>query len=122
MIPNGILFMEVLNKILFRFPNLPNALHKATADELQKLAPGYQFCSTFQDLIRRGAGNKQFKNFHNKNWDKHTRIFLEAFFHAKYFLEMAVKYGKELKNAPSNMPSGWAALLSLFVKKSLDRI
>lgn len=88
------------------------------AEALKKLAPeGFIFCSTFQDLMKKGAGNKQWKHSHNRNWNKHTRIFLEAFFHAKYILEMAVKYGKKLGKAPTMMPSGWAALLSLYQKK-----
>ena len=43
-----------------------------------------------------------------------TRVFLEAFFHARFFLEMAVKYGKELPASPTLLPSGWAALLCLY--------
>jgi hypothetical protein len=39
---------------------------------------------------------------------------LEAFFHARCMLEMAVAYGKELERPPSVLPSGWAALLYLF--------
>jgi hypothetical protein len=39
---------------------------------------------------------------------------LEAFFHAKFFLEMAVKYGKDLRASPTPLPAGWAALLCLF--------
>lgn len=85
------------------------------AESLRKVAPEeFIFCSSFQDLMKKGAGNKQWKQSHNSNWERHTRIFLEAFFHAKYFLEMAVKYGKELDRAPTSMPSGWAALLSLY--------
>lgn len=84
-------------------------------EALKKLAPeGFVFCSTFQDLMKKGAGNKKWKQSHNMNWERHTRIFLEAFFHAKYFLEMAVKYGKVLDEAPTIMPSGWAAILSLY--------
>jgi hypothetical protein len=45
---------------------------------------------------------------------KETRPIIEAFFHARYMLEMAVSYGKELERPPSVLPSGWAALLYLF--------
>jgi hypothetical protein len=38
---------------------------------------------------------------------------VEAFFHATYFLQMAVKYGPELEYPPRVIPSGWAALLYL---------
>jgi hypothetical protein len=43
-----------------------------------------------------------------------TRPIVEAFFHARYFLEMAVRYGKELATAPCLLPSGWASLLYLY--------
>ena len=42
------------------------------------------------------------------------RPILEAFFHARYMLEMAVKYGKELDRPPNCLPSGWAAFLYLY--------
>ena len=71
------------------------------------------FNSQFDDIIKKGTG-KVFKSIHNKNWDKHTKPLLESFFHAKFFLEMAVKYGKELETAPNCLPSGWAALLYMY--------
>ena len=84
-------------------------------EQLESVAPkDCQFCSEFKELLKEGASGKAFKDSHNKNWTKHTRPMVEAFFHAKYFLEMAVKYGEELDKAPELMPSGWAALLSLY--------
>ena len=35
-------------------------------------------------------------------------------FHAKFFLEMVVKYGKEIDEPPEVLPSGWAAVLCLY--------
>ena len=52
--------------------------------------------------------------WNNQNWLAVTRPMLEAFFHARYFLEMAVKYGKELDSPPQMLPSGWASLLYLY--------
>ncbi|MBF0121709.1 MAG: hypothetical protein HQK79_23005, partial [Desulfobacterales bacterium] len=46
---------------------------------------------SFEKIIAEGASNKEFKMEHNNNWLEHTRPMLEAFFHAKFFLEMAVK-------------------------------
>jgi hypothetical protein len=40
--------------------------------------------------------------------------FLEAFFHAHYMLSMVCKYGRELESPPKLLPSGWAAVLSLY--------
>jgi hypothetical protein len=69
----------------------------------------------FNNIMMQGAAGKVFKLEHNKEWEKTCRPFLEAFFHAKYFLEMAVKYGKRYKNAPKGrISSGWAALLEIY--------
>lgn len=85
------------------------------ANALAACAPeGAVFCSLFDDLLKAGASGKEFEGSHNADWAAHTRPMVEAFFHAKYFLEMAVKYGKELETAPNSMPSGWAALLELY--------
>lgn len=46
--------------------------------------------------------------------DGGTRPIVEAFFHARFFVEMAVKYGSELTEPPQPMPGGWAALLYLY--------
>ncbi|MCI0445472.1 hypothetical protein L0152_19945 [bacterium] len=82
---------------------------------LQSLAPaGTTLNRDFLEIINAGASGKQFQAQHNANWTENTRIFLEAFFHAKFFLEMSVKYGKKLERAPELLPSGWAALLYLF--------
>ena len=82
---------------------------------LQSLAPGAStFCPMFEEIYEAGASGKQFEMEHNQRWTDNTRVFLEAFFHAKFFLEMAVKYGMELRTAPTTLPSGWAALLCLY--------
>lgn len=84
-------------------------------DALQSIAPtGTIFCPIFQEIYQTGASGKQFELEHNRRWTVHTRPILEAFFHARFFLEMAVKYGKELSTAPKMLPSGWAALLCLY--------
>jgi hypothetical protein len=82
---------------------------------LKELAPKgvTEFDSYFEEIFKQGTG-KQFKSKYNKAWTKHTRPILEAFFHAKYMLEMAIKYGKELETAPTYLPSGWAGLLTLY--------
>jgi len=82
-------------------------------EALQLLMPDVKLNKWFNELIAEGTG-KAFTYEHNKDWLKHTRPMLEALFHAKYFLEMAVKYGKELEKAPNMLPSGWAAFLYLY--------
>jgi hypothetical protein len=42
-----------------------------------------------------------------------TRPILEAFFHARFFLEMAVRHA-DIEAPPQPLPSGYAALLYLF--------
>lgn len=67
----------------------------------------------FRRIIADGTG-KAFEYEHNQRWLDETRPMLEAFWHADYMLRMAVKYGRELDEAPDFLPSGWAALLCLY--------
>lgn len=80
---------------------------------LQALAPQLALNEQFMRIVAGGTG-KIFKPEDNRNWETVTRPILEAFFHARFFLEMAVKYGKELKAPPQSLPSGWAAVLYLY--------
>ena len=80
---------------------------------LQSLRPGTSLNDWFRQIVKEGT-EKTFSPEHNRQWLQITRPILEAFFHAKFFLEMAVKYGKELDNPPTMLPSGWAALLYLY--------
>jgi len=72
-----------------------------------------EFDKFFEEIIREGTGWEHQLN-HNQKWTRVTRPIVEAFLHCKYFIEMAVKYGKELEEAPNCLPSGWAALLELY--------
>jgi hypothetical protein len=91
-------------------------LQTATAqivEALQALAPERQLDEWFREIVTDGTG-RSFHVAHNDRWLAETRPILEAFFHARYFLEMAVRYGRDLTRPPSLLPSGWAALLTLF--------
>jgi len=81
--------------------------------KLQLLAPDRPLNEWFTQIVREGTG-KMFTPQDNMNWLAATRPILEAFFHTRYFLEMAVKYGKELEYPPQLLPSGWAAFLYLY--------
>ena len=85
-----------------------NALRNLSVNKDQKLN-GY-----FEEIIYQGAQNKEWKVEHNQDWYNQTVPFVNAFFHAKFFLEMAVKYGNELEKAPQIRPYGWSALLNLY--------
>jgi hypothetical protein len=80
---------------------------------LQELAPQLTLNEQFLRIVAEGTG-KVFTPKDNRNWDAVTRPILEAFFHARFFLEMTVKYGKKLKAPPLSLPSGWAAVLYLY--------
>ncbi len=80
---------------------------------LQDLLPDHAMNRWFSEIVAQGTSH-EFEMSHNQNWLRHTRPIVEAFFHAQYFLKMAVKYGKELESAPDCMPSGWAAVLYLY--------
>jgi hypothetical protein len=81
--------------------------------KLRSLAPDRPLNEWFEQIVKEGTG-KEFKLADNEQWLAVTRPMLEAFFHARYFLEMAVKHGRELESPPNLLPSGWAAFLYLY--------
>lgn len=88
---------------------------KRIVDTLWNLAPVGATRNPFlEEILQVGANGKRFEYSHNQQWTEHTRPFVEAFLHAKFFLEMAVKYGRELQTVPEFLPSGWAALLYFY--------
>ena len=82
-------------------------------EALRQISPtGRALNPWFEEIVAAGTG----RTFHiddNRRWLEVTRPMLEAYFHARYFVEMAARYGDELDVAPSCMPYGWAALLYL---------
>ena len=86
---------------------------KRIIDALTGVAPeGQPFCEKF-DEVTRGGLEREFKLEDNQHWIESTGPILAAFFHARYFLEMAIKYAL-MPKPPQPMPSGWAALLCLY--------
>jgi hypothetical protein len=71
--------------------------------------PNEWFCR----IIKEGTEH-EFELSMNDDWLRHTRPILEEFWHTKYFVQMMVKYAKELEIAPQALPPGWAAILYLF--------
>jgi hypothetical protein len=86
---------------------------KRIVSALQALAPEQQLNEWFVRIVTEGT-DKTFEHEHNARWLEVTRPMVEAFFHARYFLEMAVTYGRQLTAPPRMLPSGWAALLYLY--------
>ena len=80
---------------------------------LQSLAPHLTLNPWFMEIVTQGTG-KEFDPSMNQRWTETTRPMLEAFFHARYFLEMVRKYGRLLKESGQVLPSGWAAVLELY--------
>jgi hypothetical protein len=70
----------------------------------------------FEEIVAQGMG-VQFDMEHNKNWLVHTCPIVEAFLHAKYFVEMMVKYGRTMDMVGQSLPSGWAAILVLYTQR-----
>ena len=84
----------------------------AIVERLRALAPDLPLSTWFVQIVEAGTG-KTFEMQANQRWMEETRPILEAFFHARFFLEMAVRYAK-LREKPIPLPSGYAALLYLF--------
>lgn len=85
----------------------------AMVEMLHQLWPEKKFHPWFAQIIGEGTRH-EFSFQDNKDWLRRGRPILEAFFHARTMLELAVTYGRELEHAPRAMPSGWAALLELY--------
>ena len=79
---------------------------------LRSLLPGRPLNPWFLRIVGQGTG-KKFSPDTNAAWESHTRPILEAFFHARFFLEMVVRYA-DLPGPPEPLPSGWAAVLYLY--------
>lgn len=91
-------------------------LQRATLElvaALQALAPDRKLNARFLKIVGEGTG-KTFEREHNRRWDEVTRPIIEAFFHARFFLECAARSAKTLPAPPHLLPSDWAALLYLF--------
>jgi hypothetical protein len=83
---------------------------------LQALAPKRALNQWFTEIIKQGTGH-EFDQSHNREWLLRGRPMLEAFFHAKFMLEMGVKHGElmmDLEAPPQSLDSGWAAFLYLY--------
>ncbi|HEV7667436.1 MAG TPA: hypothetical protein VGS22_02850 [Thermoanaerobaculia bacterium] len=85
---------------------------QAIVERLKALSPDLPLNPWFVQIVESGTG-KKFEIDANQRWTEETRPILEAFFHARFFLEMAVRYAN-LKSPPRSLPSGYAALLYLF--------
>lgn len=96
----------------FKMYRLQEVTERAVS-ALREVLPSRGLHPSFLAIVRDGTG-KVWQEEHNARWLEQTRPILEAFFHARYFLDMAVKYGKTLEQPPMPMPSGWAALLTLY--------
>ncbi len=88
------------------------ALTQRIVRELGALLPTRPLDLSFLQILQQGTG-REFRLEHNERWTEVTRPILEAFFHARFFLEMAVRY-RDLTSPPELLPSGYAALLCLY--------
>jgi len=98
----------------FKVYNLQDLTVKAVAvfENIAK-ATDSDLCEWFKQIVVAGT-TKEWDSDHNREWLLQTRPIVEAFLHAKYFLDMMIKYGRELDSAPAMLPSGWAAILELY--------
>jgi hypothetical protein len=95
----------------FKVFDLQSATRKL-ADALAGIAPeGRPFCAFFREMLQQGTGH-EFSPADNQHWLERAAPIVEAFLHARYFVEMAIKHAG-LAEPPQPMPCGWAALLCL---------
>jgi hypothetical protein len=97
----------------FKVFGLQSVTERIEALLVRLAPPGVTINKWFVEIMRDGTG-REFSLEDNDRWLEATRPILEAYFHARYFLDMAIRYGEELEEPPDLLPSGWAALLSLY--------
>jgi len=73
---------------------------KSIVSALRALLPEQPINEWFEKIVNDGLG-QSFTDQTNENWLAEVRPVLEAFFHAKYFLEMAVRYAGEFEEPPT---------------------
>ena len=61
-------------------------------------------------IVEAGTAH-QFSETTNANWEAETKPILDAFWHTKYFINMMVKYAKELETVEMMVEPGMAAVL-----------
>lgn len=82
--------------------------------DLELLVPaGSEMHPWFREIVRSGTG-LVFHRDHNDEWLSVVKPVVDAFFHARFLLEQVVRAGIELTDAPTWLPSGWAAVLELY--------
>ena len=98
--------------LCFQRPNDALLRTDTIVQRLGGLLPDCPLHPWFLEIVREGTG-KELATSDNHRWTLVTRPIVEAFFHARFFLEMAVRYAV-LEAPPRPLPSGYAALLYLY--------
>ena len=81
---------------------------------LHGIAPdGRAFNPIFVEIIRSGTG-REFQREDNKHWIERAAPIVQAFLHAKYFMEMALKCAAS-PDPRRSLNSGWQALTVLYL-------
>lgn len=80
---------------------------------LQALAPERALHPDFLAIMADGTG-QAFTWSTNERWMASARPIVEAYWHARHMLELAVWAGRHMEEAPTVLPSGWATLLYLY--------
>lgn len=87
---------------------------KRIVSTLQGLMPNRELNPWFTEIIQQGTSQVFDDHRSNQNWLSETRPIIEALSHAKFMLEMGIKYAREYETAPQSLDNGWAALLYLY--------
>ena len=83
------------------------ALHRGRHED------GGIFDPLFSSMLSDALVNEKFTP-NSDAWLRWSRSVAEAYMHAMFFLQVAVKYGHALDAVPATLPSGWGALLCLY--------
>ena len=88
-------------------------LAKRTVGGPRRHNEGTGLSPSFLGIVAQGTG-RSFGLETDHDWTNNTRPILEAVFHAKTFLSLALHCANSLDRAPRIMPSGWGAVFYLY--------
>ena len=92
---------------------LVQSLTLKVVQALQTLTPDRPLNRWFMQIVAEGS-DKKFRFEDNQRWLEVTRPIIEAFFHARHFLTVAVQSAHELREPPTLLPANWATVLYLY--------
>ncbi len=97
----------------FKVYSLQSGTEKMVAALVKLVPEGAHLNPWFRQIVAEGTGNVSDDGTID-DWPNQACLMVEANHHARYFLTMVCKFGRELEAAPECPSYGWGAVLELY--------